>query len=268
MFQTLRKMFRSSSPMPVAPVAAVPDGERYYVVGDIHGRLDLFSELVAAIEADDGSAAAARTTIVLLGDLVDRGANSRGVIDLAREWQKRRNVRILAGNHEQMFLDSFDDEETLRHFLKHGGRETVLSYGVDRKVYASATLEELQDLMRRHVPATDLDYLRSFEECVVAGGYAFVHAGIQPGVPLAEQLRNDLLWIRGAFTNYQGEHEYVIVHGHTIAPDIDEQPNRIGIDTGAYRSGRLTALVLEGSTRRYIQAVERDDGTIAIEQRG
>src|SRR5690606_9367835 len=115
MFQAIRQIFARG---PAAPMAAIPAGQRVYAVGDIHGRRDLFEALVEAIDADDASAPAADTTVILLGDLVDRGADSAGVIALARAWQKRRRVRILAGNHEEMFLRSFDKLDIFRHFLR------------------------------------------------------------------------------------------------------------------------------------------------------
>lgn len=263
MFQYLRQFFRSS---PAGPSANMPAGQRAYVIGDIHGRLDLLEKLIDAVERDDREASPAETTVILLGDLVDRGPDSAGVIDRARRWKTARKVRILAGNHEEMFLESFTDLNILRHFLKHGGRETVLSYGVDQRLYNEASLEELQQIMRRHVPDADRKFLESFEDYITLGDYAFIHAGINPGLPLEAQTRRDMLWIRDPFLSFAGPHSHVIVHGHTIAENIEERSNRIGIDTGAYRYGRLTALVLEGAERRYIQAVEGEDG-IKIEQR-
>ena len=127
MFQSLRQIFTRSEP---PPPPAVPRGQRVYAVGDVHGRRDLFEALVEAIDEHDAAAEPATTTVVLLGDLVDRGPDSAGVIALARRWQSRRKVAILTGNHEEMFLRSFTETEMLRHFLRHGGRETVLSYGV------------------------------------------------------------------------------------------------------------------------------------------
>lgn len=263
MFQPLRQMFRAKRQAPAGP--SVPAGERYYVVGDIHGRLDLFDALVAAIERDDRAAPEASTTVVLLGDLVDRGPDSAGVIDRAREWQRQRRVRILAGNHEEMFLAAFEDSRVLRNFLRHGGRETVLSYGVDRARYNQAGLDELQAMMTEAVPATDRAFLGTFEDYIVAGDYLFVHAGIEPERPLEEQDRHNLLWIRDRFLRHEDPHSHVVVHGHTIFDEVDERHNRIGIDTGAFMSGRLTALVLEGDARRLIQAVEQPDGAIRIE---
>ena len=262
MFAPLRQLFGSKAATPPPP--AVPAGTRYYVIGDIHGRCDLFEALIAAIEADDAARAEARTTVVLLGDLVDRGPDSAGVIARARAWESERKVVLLAGNHEEMFLEAFDDPVMLRHFLRHGGRQTILSYGVSRERYDSATFDELRELMAGAVPAEDLRYLARARDYLVAGDYVFVHAGISPEVPLADQKPEHLRWIREPFLEHDLPHERVVIHGHTITDAIDERTNRIGIDTGAYRSGRLTALALEGTERRIIQAVECD-GTITIE---
>ena len=262
MLRSLNRFFRSPAPAPDAP--RVPEGQRWYVIGDIHGRRDLFEALVAAIDADDAASAAAETTVVLLGDLVDRGPDSAGVIACARAWRQRRALRLLAGNHEEMFLESFTDSEMLRHFLRHGGRETVLSYGIDRTRYNAMSLEELQAEMARIVPVEDRAFLAAGEEWIEAGDYLLVHAGINPALPLAEQRRSDLLWIRNRFLDHRDAFSHVVVHGHTIFDRVEDAGTRIGIDTGAYRTGRLTALALEGSARRIIQAVERE-GAIAIE---
>jgi serine/threonine protein phosphatase 1 len=263
MFEPLRQMFR---PKPAVPRAAVPAGERYYVIGDIHGRRDLFEALIEAVEADDRDAGTARTTIVLLGDLVDRGPDSAGVVALAMQWRSRRRVELLAGNHEEMFLDSFEDEGVLRHFLRHGGRRTVLSYGVPPAQYEEASLGELQAIMARAVPHAHRSFLAAGKDHLVAGDYLFVHAGIAPDVPLEEQKPHHLRWIREPFLDHEAPHDHFVVHGHTITEDIDLRPNRLGIDTGAYRTGRLTALVLEGESRRLIQTVDNEDG-ILIEKR-
>ncbi|MEO9463683.1 MAG: metallophosphoesterase family protein [Marinomonas sp.] len=246
-----------------ADLPSVPAGERYYVVGDIHGRCDLFEALADAVDADDRASGPANTTIVLLGDLVDRGADSAGVIRRAREWQRARKVRILAGNHEEMFLESFDDEEVLRHFLKHGGRETVLSYGIPLADYNRLSVSELLTQLPSIIPQEDRDFLDGFEEKIIAGDYLFVHAGINPKRPIEEQTRKDMLWIRDRFLSYEGPLPKVVVHGHTIFDDVEDRGIRIGIDTGAFRSGVLTALVLEDDTRRTIKAVDKDT-SIAI----
>lgn len=239
-------------------IASVPDGERYYVIGDIHGRLDLFDALIEAIEADDSAQSPARTTVVLLGDLIDRGPESAGVIDRARDWGKTRTLRCIAGNHEEMFLESFNDREMLRHFVKHGGRETILSYGIKRKHYNELTIKELQGQLPDLVPHDHVEFLSGFEDMIIAGDYVFVHAGINPKRPLEDQKKSDLRWIRERFLKHTEPFSHVVVHGHTIFEEIERTDSRIGIDTGAFRTGRLTALVLEGATRRTLQAVETD----------
>jgi serine/threonine protein phosphatase 1 len=261
MFQALRQIFARGE---AVPAAAIPPGQRVYAVGDIHGRIDLFEALAEAIDADDAAAVPAETTVVLLGDLVDRGADSAGVIALARAWQHRRRVRILAGNHEEMFLRSFASLEMFRHFLRHGGRETVLSYGVDRAEFAQADLERAQELMRAAVPAEDIAFLSGFEDMIAIGDYLFVHAGIDPRVPIEEQTVHDLRWIREPFLSNAEPYGQVVVHGHTISETPEDCGNRIGIDTGAFMTGRLTALVLEGTERRYIEAVECENGAVAV----
>ncbi|MDG6078014.1 serine/threonine protein phosphatase [Erythrobacter litoralis] len=264
MFQTLRRILTRNATE--KRVAAVPDGERWYIVGDVHGRADLFAALTRAIEDDDRANTPTNTSVVLLGDLIDRGPDSATVVAHAREWGSQRTVRYLAGNHEEMFLESFDNIETLRHFLKHGGRETILSYGVSEADYTRMRLEELQAEIRQQVPQEDRDFLAAFEEYVAAGDYVFVHAGLNPAHSLEDQKRADMLWIRERFLRHEEPFSHVVVHGHTIFQDIETTPHRIGIDTGAFRTGRLTALVLEGEGRRRIQAVAQDDGTIEIEK--
>jgi serine/threonine protein phosphatase 1 len=263
MIASLRQLFRSRS---ARRPSAVPPGERVYAIGDIHGRRDLFAALIAAIDVDDAASSPADTTVVLLGDLVDRGEDSAGVVSAARNWARRRKVRWLIGNHEECFLAAMESEDALRAFLRIGGRETVLSYPVDAAAFARADLPAAAAMIREAVPAEDLAFLRRGEDRIVIGDYLFVHAGIRPGVALADQTTTDLRWIRGEFTRADNEHEHVVVHGHTITDMVEIRPNRIGIDTGAFYSGTLTALRLEGCERHILQTVERD-GAIAIETR-
>lgn len=255
MLNAIRKLFRAE---PASRPTAIPEGERVYAVGDIHGRLDLFAEMIRAIEIDDEARAPARTTVILLGDLVDRGPDSAGVIAAARDWQRRRNVRIVAGNHEEMMLLAFESEDVLRAFLRHGGRETLLSYPIDPEAYSAADFPGVQELMRAAIPAADVEFIANFEGAIQIGDYLFVHAGIAPGVPLEVQRENDLRWIREPFLSYPGDHGCMVVHGHTITEEAQIRPNRIGIDTGAFSSGRLTALVLDGTDRFLIEARDAD----------
>ncbi|MCW1403848.1 metallophosphoesterase [Novosphingobium sp. MW5] len=255
MLKALRSLF-SSSPEPAKP--SLPAGQRVYAVGDIHGRLDLMVALAEAIEADDRARGQADTTVILLGDLVDRGPDSAGVITAARLWAQQRHVRFIAGNHEEMFLDSLDDVETLRHFIRYGGRETLLSYPIAKSDYLAAEVEDLQVMMRNAVPQEDIDFLSSFEDMIQIGDYTFVHAGVHPEIAMDEQRTSHLRWIREPFLSHAGDLGSVVVHGHSIAEEAQVLANRIGIDTGAYQSGRLTALGLEGSNRWLIETI--DDG--------
>lgn len=247
MFKALRTFFAPRTEG--WPTTEIPAGQRVYAIGDIHGRLDLLQRMIALVEADDAAREPARTTVILLGDLVDRGPDSAGVIATAREWGRRRRVRYLAGNHEEMFLGSFEREETLRHFLRHGGRETLLSYPIDPETYARATLDELRAMLPDVVPAADIAFMRAMEDCIQIGDYVFVHAGIRPGVPLDAQNATDLRWIRGEFIDDGTPRDFAVVHGHTIFDEPSLEPLRIGLDTGAFASGRLTAVGLEGAGR-------------------
>lgn len=247
MLKKLRSFLESR---PAADITTrIPEGQRVYAIGDIHGRRDLLCRMIARIEADEASREPADTTVILLGDLVDRGPDSAGVIATVREWSKRRRVRTLAGNHEEMFLGSFDREETLRHFLRHGGRETLLSYPIDNGTYSRATLPELRELMHRAVPAEDVTFMQSMEDRIRIGDYVFVHAGIRPGVALEDQKMSDLRWIRGEFIEGPETRDFVVVHGHTILETPHVSTLRIGLDTGAFSSGLLTAIGLEASAR-------------------
>lgn len=261
MLQRLRDFFR---PPPPPRLPAVPPGTRYYAVGDIHGRLDLYDALIAGIEAEVAADPSIEARIVLLGDLVDRGPDSAGVIARTQAWQQRRSVRVLAGNHEEMFLAAFERPEALRHFVKHGGRETIMSFGLSKKQFGAQTLEELFERLPSLVSQSVRDYVAGFEAMIIAGDYVFVHAGIDPDRPLDDQKRSDLMWIRDRFLNHVGPLEKVVVHGHTIFDRVMDCGNRIGIDTGAFRSGVLTALVLEGDQRRILQARASNGGPVEI----
>ncbi|QNE04930.1 metallophosphoesterase family protein [Croceicoccus marinus] len=241
---------------------SVPQGERVYAVGDVHGRLDLFENVIELIEADDAARGQADTTIILLGDLIDRGPDSAGVIARAREWAGMRNVRMLMGNHEEMMLRALDSDENLRHFLRVGGRETLLSYPIPLKVYRSASLSDLAKLAREAVPLADIEFIEGMEDMIRIGDYLFVHAGINPTIALEEQVGRDLRWIREPFLSHDAPLDVCVVHGHTIREEVEigpraDRPNRIGIDTGAFRSGRLTAIGLEGRERWFIEASEK-----------
>jgi serine/threonine protein phosphatase 1 len=252
----LGRLFKKAAVSRPLDSARVPDGMRVYAIGDIHGCNDLLQQLLAQIDADDAARGAADTHIIFLGDLMDRGPDSAGVIDTAMALRDAgRNVRFLMGNHEEIFVRACRtrDTKTTRFFLRIGGEATVLSYPITRAEYITLDMEQLSERLPDLVPQEHLDFLESFEDQIVIGDYAFVHAGIRPGVPLADQKPSDLRWIREEFVGQRGDLEKVVIYGHTIYDDIDERGSRIGIDTGAYASGKLTALALEGGERWYLQ---------------
>lgn len=257
MLSKLRSLFSASAralPDEPAARATVPSGQRIYAIGDIHGRLDLFDQLLERIDADDSARGDAETTLILLGDLVDRGPDSRGVVERAMGLMATGRVRVLAGNHEEMMLGSLSQDETLRHFLRHGGKQTLFSYGLGFEEYCAMQLEQLRERMIALVPQSHIAFMEAMEDSIVVGDYLFVHAGIRPGVPLDQQNRADMRWIRREFLEHQGDHGHVVVHGHSIAEFPEVRANRIGIDTGASASGRLTAVGLEGTERWFITA--------------
>ncbi|MBY8820868.1 metallophosphoesterase family protein [Sphingomonas colocasiae] len=237
------------------PVARVPDGLRIYAIGDIHGRLDLFEALLARIDADNADRPPADVRLILLGDLIDRGPSSRGVIEKAMALKRASTaVRILMGNHEEVFLRAIEgDARATRLLIRVGGRATMLSYGFTDQEYQDLDFDALTARLAEHVPAAHVAFIAGFEDMIEYGDYLFVHAGIRPGVDLAEQSVSDLRWIRDEFLRHDGSHGRIIVHGHSISDDVDQRPNRIGIDTGAFASGRLTAIALEGAERWFLQ---------------
>lgn len=237
-------------------VRAVPEGQRVYAVGDIHGCLDLLEDAVAQIEADDRRRGTAQTQIIFLGDLIDRGPDSAGVVDyLIALAEARGNVRFILGNHEEIFLRALGgDLESLRLFVRVGGRETILSYGLSENDYERTDYEELLALMRKCVPARHIEFLKSFEDRIEIGDYLFVHAGLRPGVAIDSQRRADMRWIRSSFLESDCEFGKLVVHGHSMSDGVVVRANRIGIDTGAFASGRLTALGLEGVDRWFLTA--------------
>ena len=233
---------------------SVPDGARIYAIGDLHGRVDLLDRLIELIESDDRGRDPADTLIIFLGDLVDRGPDSRRVVERAMELNAGpRKTRFLMGNHEEVFLLAAQgDPRALRMLLRIGGRETILSYGVDADDYRKLGFEELAAVLKEKVPEAHLAFLSSFEQSIEVGDYLFVHAGIRPGVTIGQQTATDMRWIRDDFLRHRESYDKLVVHGHSITDDVDVQSNRIGIDTGAYASGRLTAIGLEKDARWFL----------------
>jgi serine/threonine protein phosphatase 1 len=237
-------------------VAATPPGTRIYAIGDIHGRLDLLIALQALIAADAARSSSLRRVLVYIGDYIDRGPNSAGVLDLLldRPLPGFEIVHLL-GNHEDTLLQFPDDMTVGPSWLNYGGVQTLASYFIDVSPGSwrdERVLRRLQGEVRRRVPRRHVEFMRSLPLTYLEGDYLFVHAGIRPGVPLERQERDDLLWIRDEFLRSPVDHGKIVVHGHTISEAPDQQPNRIGIDTGAFHTDRLTCVVLDGTARSFL----------------
>ncbi|WP_425409928.1 metallophosphoesterase family protein [Hyphococcus sp.] len=229
--------------------AAAPDGKRIYAIGDIHGRADLLDALLDAISADCNDLAKAQ--LVFLGDYVDRGENSRGVIErLVSLAEAKHETVFLKGNHEASMLDFLNHPEDLPHWLDWGGLETAASYDVDTALPDAL----LANALRKNMPNGHLKFLKNLALTHTEGDYVFVHAGIRPGAPMEEQTEEDLLWIRSRFHNAAADErpDFVVVHGHTPEEKPVDAGWRINVDTGACYGGPLTAVVLEGAERWFL----------------
>ncbi len=248
-----------SRPAKPAPrILRAPHGQRFYAIGDIHGRLDLLEQLLGQIDSDHAARSPAEQHLILLGDLIDRGPESRRVIERVMELgQTRSNFRCLGGNHEDLLLRTLSgDAKSAAVFHRVGGRETLLSYGVTQEDYESSDYNGLCDLAKVHVPEAHAHFVAGLEDYVAAGDYLFVHAGISPGKPLTAQSSEAMRWIRREFTECDEPFEKMVIHGHTITEEVDERVNRIGIDTGAYATNRLTAIGLEGEERWFLSTLD------------
>lgn len=233
---------------------ATPPNTRAYAIGDVHGRLDLLKRLLAKIEQDRRQRPCDRDYIIFLGDLIDRGPNSREVIDYLIEIRGTLPRPIfLAGNHEEMLLRILDkDGAQLPEWMNFGGKECVESYGLNASALLKLDTARAQAAIRAAIPAQHLAFIADFPDSFLLGDYLFVHAGIRPGIALEEQVIADLHWIREDFLTSPARFPFMVVHGHTISRGPDEQSNRIGIDTGAYLTGVLTALCVIDTERYYL----------------
>lgn len=259
----LSRLFGGGATKDAAPVrsgqSAGPTGCRCYAIGDVHGRLDLARAMIDTIAADIAARPRLRTFVTFLGDLVDRGPHSREVVEFLRLLRPRDyELVFLMGNHEEIMLRVLDGETSaLEQWFEFGGRECARSYGVPDLARASYAPSDVARDLRRAVPPAHVAFLRALDDSFTFGDYVLVHAGVRPGVPLADQHPDDLRWIREDFLDSDHDHGFVAVHGHTVVAEPEERANRIGVDTGAYHSGRLTALVIEGTDRRFLTVADR-----------
>ena len=229
------------------------DASRVYVIGDIHGRLDLLDQLIRKIDLDLKQAPAVEAITVTLGDYIDRGPNSRGVLERLVHDPFPTPYVPLKGNHEELFENFFDDPSVGSKWRHLGGLETLHSYGVPVSLLMLGKgFREAADLLRETVPKTHLEFLSSLKTSASSKSFFLCHAGVRPGIPLERQNTGDLLWIRGEFLNSRLNFGKRVVHGHTPTERPEVLANRINIDTGAYMTGRLTCLVLEGEQHRFL----------------
>lgn len=247
--RTLRRLRRNKTRKP-----SVPADKRVYAVGDIHGRLDLLDEILERI-SEDRRSFPGECEIIFLGDYINRGPASARVLDrLCSISTRSPRYRFLMGNHEEIFLRVLNQENgMLKLFIHMGGRQTVLNYGVSEDRYRTASYDDLENLLKDSVPDEHRTFLTGLEHQVVIGDYVFVHAGVDVNKDIHEQDPKVTRWIRSEFTHSDQQCEKTIIYGHTVYEEVDQRGCRIGIDTGAYASGKLTAIALEGTRQWLLQ---------------
>ena len=235
---------------------SLPAGLRVYAIGDIHGRLDLLNQLLSLINTDVAQFPAIRPVYVFLGDYIDRGHWSRETIDRLIEHAHEHESVFLKGNHESIAISCLSDRTMIDQWLRLGGMETLSSYGVAPDLFANRKQAAGTQLaFHNALPQSHFRFLRNLRESFASGDFFFVHAGVKPDVDLAHQTEKDLLWIRHEFLLSSRDFGKIIIHGHTPTLEIELRSNRINIDTGAFATGRLTCLVIEGETLSVIDTV-------------
>jgi serine/threonine protein phosphatase 1 len=232
--------------------ARAPEGLRIYAIGDAHGCADLLEALYARIDREIEQDRPADWRIIHVGDYGDRGPDTKRVLDLIVARSRDPRVLSLMGNHDEAWLNFLADPHPVGLFVTHGGDTTAESYGVHVDFSNTTGRKQARDALLAAMPRSHLDFLRGLPRSFSFGDYYFCHAGIRPGVALQIQDREDLIWIRREFLTYAGLHPKIIVHGHTPSAEPEMLPNRINVDTGAVKTGVMTAVVLEGTTKRII----------------
>jgi serine/threonine protein phosphatase 1 len=237
--------------------AAGPAGMRIYAIGDVHGRLDLLREMLARIREEIRRDAPDDWRILHVGDYVDRGPDSKGVIEFLLEAIRADSRHIaLAGNHDVGLLEFLADPNAESLFAGHGGRQTARSYGLDVDFSSQALARAAGAKLAAAMPREHVGFLSTLPRSIFFGDFFFCHAGVRPGVPLDRQSPEDLIWIRKPFLDSPLLHEKVIVHGHTPSNEPEIMPNRVNVDTGAFATGVLTALSIDGLRKQILQIAE------------
>jgi serine/threonine protein phosphatase 1 len=232
-------------------VPTFEETHRIYAVGDVHGRADLLDALLDQIVHDASSMSGTRS-LVFVGDYIDRGPDSRGVIERLLHPLAGFETHYLRGNHDQAMLDFLEEPSSYRTWRRFGADDTLLSYNVEPPSNDGAAAALARDDLADNLPPSHLRFLQTLQPFVQIGAYYFVHAGVRPGLPLDDQSLEDMMWIREEFLNSEEDFGKVIVHGHTPGDRPVCRFNRIGIDTGAFATGCLTAVVLDGTGARFL----------------
>lgn len=231
----------------------VPPGQRIYAIGDVHGRVDLLEKLFRIIEADQ-LGYPGESLIILIGDYIDRGPYSREVLELLSTYHGRVRILPLRGNHEDIVLKFFKDQSVASGWFQYGGLQTLRSY----KINIAGPTQDFDDIFHLQrqleavMPKAHRTFLENLGYTARYGDYLFVHAGVHPDLPLEEQTPHHFMWMREPFLSSSKNLRFVVVHGHSIRMTPEVRANRIGIDTGAYATGHLTALVLQDGDRRFL----------------
>ena len=230
------------------PPGRLPSDTRIYAIGDIHGRADLLADTISRIDGDIRRRPVGHAVEVYLGDYIDRGPDSKSVLDQLAVRMVRERAVCLRGNHESLFEAFLNDPTAADHWMQIGAVQTLASYGISARDISTKTATELQRLLLAALPRTHALFLQCLRNSFCCGDFLFVHAGIRPNVPLEQQNLHDLIWIRNDFLQSEQQHGKIIVHGHTPVPHPDIRHNRINIDTGAWRSGVLTCIAIDNSS--------------------
>lgn len=235
----------------------LPSGVRVYAIGDIHGRLDLLDPLLAQIDEDRSARPVAKAIFVFLGDYIDRGPSSRATIDRLIAHGATNECIFLKGNHEQIAIKCLSDRSLFDHWMRLGGVDTLISYGVSPKPSPDEMqVVRLQAAFHDALPQAHFRFFRDLQPSFSCGDFFFVHAGVRPSVELSRQKESDLLWIRDEFLSSNENFGKIVVHGHTPAREVEVASNRINIDTGAFATGRLTCLVVDEASLSVIESGE------------
>lgn len=238
----------------------IPDKMRIYAIGDIHGRIDLLERTLREIDASLIRSPADNAFEIYLGDYIDRGPNSRQVLDRLIQRSAARNTIFLKGNHEVYLAQFLQDPAILSEWRRYGGLETLMSYGLKPSLRPDASERfELVRGLEATFPSSHREFLGNLKLFTDCGDFFFVHAGVRPRVPLIAQREADLLWIREDFLLFEEDFGKIVVHGHTPVREPDVRPNRINIDTGAYATGRLSCIMIEQDSVSILQPANKLD---------